>query len=65
MTRGMSTWQECLEEAGRRYAAACARQSALSPRQAAEEAHRPGGPTVDELEARIREQRAAALKEAS
>jgi hypothetical protein len=60
MNRGMSTWQECLEEAGRRYAAACARQSALSPREAAEEAWRPGGPSLEQIEADIRADRAAA-----
>lgn len=51
------TKDECIAAAGRALAEAHARREALSPRAAAEAAHRPGGPTVDELEARIRAQR--------
>lgn len=51
---------QVIAEAGRKWAAACARQSALTPLEAAREAYRPGGPAVDELEARIRAQRTTA-----
>lgn len=54
------TRAEHIQAAGRIWAAACARQAALSPREAAQEAYRPGGPSVDELEARITARRAAA-----
>lgn len=57
----MSARDDHIAAAGRQWAAVCARQAALSPRQAAEEAHRPGGPSIDELEARIRAQRLEAL----
>lgn len=53
----MRTRQECIAAAGAALAASIERQSALTPRQAAERAHRPGGPSVDELERRIRAQR--------
>ena len=46
-----------INAAGRQWAAVCARQAALSPREAAEEAHRPGGPSLDNLEAQIRAER--------
>lgn len=51
------TRDEVIAEAGRRWAAACARKAALSPREAAVEAYRPGGPTVDQLEHLIRVER--------
>lgn len=53
----MTTREEAIEAAGRVWAAACARQAALTPREAAQEAYVPGGPSVDELEARIRARR--------
>lgn len=62
MTR---TQQECIAAAGAALAAAIERREALSPRQAAEAAYRPGGPAVDELEARIRRQRGEAAPIAS
>jgi len=55
----MSKHDELIAAAGRKWAEACARQAARTPREAAEAAHRPGGPSVDELEARIRAQRTA------
>lgn len=54
MTR---TRADVIADAGRVWARACARMAALTPREQAEEAYRPGGPSVDELEARIRAQR--------
>lgn len=57
--------EEALERAGRIWAAGCARQAALSPREAAEEAYVPGGPSLAELEAAIRAERLAALGRAS
>lgn len=52
------TRQECIDAAGAALAQALAEQDELTPRQAAEAAHRPGGPSVDELEHRIAAQRA-------
>lgn len=52
------TRDECITAAARALADGCARQALLSPRQAAREAWQPGGPSVDELEARIRARRA-------
>lgn len=54
------TRESCLEAAARALVEGCAQQDALTPRQAAEEAHRPGGPSVDELEQLIRAERAQA-----
>jgi hypothetical protein len=51
------TREEVIARAGRIWAQACARQAALTPREAAEEAYRPGGPSVDELERRIQAER--------
>jgi hypothetical protein len=59
------TREEAIRAAGRVWAAACARQAALSPREAAEEAYRPGGLSVDEIERRIRVQRGDDLEAAS
>jgi hypothetical protein len=53
MSDDMTPREQAIAEAGRILAAGCARQAALSPREAAEEAYRPGGPSVDELERRI------------
>jgi len=55
----MSKHDELIAAAGRKWAAVCARQAALPPREAAEAAHRPGGPSVEELTRRIELQRAA------
>lgn len=57
------TQQECIAAAGRALAVALERREALSPREAAEAAHRTGGPSVDELEVRIIAQRAASPSE--
>lgn len=54
------TRDECIAAAGAALADAIAERDAMTPRQAALAAHRPGGPTVDELEARITAQRAEA-----
>lgn len=59
------TADEAFEEAGRIWAAGCARQAALSPREAAEEAYVPGGPSVDDIETAIRVERALPLRDAS
>lgn len=47
------TREECIAAAGVALAAAEEHLQALTPRQAAEAAHYPGGPSVDELERRI------------
>lgn len=44
-------------DAGRILAAARERRDSLTPREAAQAAHVPGGPTVDQLEAQIRADR--------
>lgn len=54
MTR---TREQCIAEAGAALAAALDERDLMTPRQAALAAHRPGGPSVEELEARIRQQR--------
>lgn len=61
----MKTRAECIAAAGRAQAAALARREALEPHEAAVAAHRPGGPSVAEIEALIRSQRLAALEVAS
>jgi len=57
MSNDMTPRQQAISAAGRVWAAGCARQAALTPREAAEEAYVPGGPSVDELERRIRRRR--------
>lgn len=47
------TRDECIAAAGAALAQAITERDALTPRQAAVAAHRPGGPPVDELERRI------------
>jgi hypothetical protein len=54
----VSPREAAITAAGRALAEATARRDALSPRAAAEEAHAPGGPPVEELEQRIRDRRA-------
>lgn len=59
------TRDQALTAAARVWADTCARQAALTPRQAAIEAHQPGGPSVDELEQRIRTRRLAQIQRAA
>lgn len=59
------TREDCIAAAGRALAAGRARRDSLSPRQAAEEAYVPGGPSVEQLEARIRAQRTQTAQAAS
>lgn len=47
------TYTDAITNAGRTLAAARARRDALPARQAAVEAHEPGGPSVDDLAASI------------
>jgi hypothetical protein len=49
--------ESCIAEAGRLLAIARAERDALTPRAAAEAAHGPGGPAIDELEDLIRAHR--------
>jgi hypothetical protein len=49
---------ECITAAALALADGYARQALLTPRQAAQDANPPGGPSVDELELRIRARRA-------
>lgn len=51
------TREEAIEAAGRIVAGAIALRDSLPPRAAAEAAWTPSGPSVDELERRIRAQR--------
>lgn len=50
----MTTREEAIEAAGRLIAEGIALRDSLSPRRAAELAWTPSGPSVDELERRIR-----------
>ena len=52
-----------IDEAAQILVDARAKRDALTPRQAAEAAHVPGRPSVDDLERLIRAQRAEALGE--
>lgn len=52
---------QAIEEAGRTLADARARMDSLTPHQAALEAHVPGGPSVAELEDRVRAARGLPL----
>ena len=61
----MPTRAEALTAAGRIFAQARARRDALSPEDAARAAYMPGGPSIEELVALIREQRALAVGEVS
>lgn len=51
------TRAECIDAAGRALAAGLALRDSLPPRQAADLAWTPGGPSIQELEARIRADR--------
>jgi hypothetical protein len=53
---------EALDRAAQTYVDGHARQDARTPREAAEAAHVPGGPSIDELEARIRAARGLPAK---
>lgn len=53
----MATRQECIAQAGRVLAQARADLAVLSPREQAEAAYTPSGPSVDEIEDRIRVRR--------
>ena len=50
----ISAYVQAIDGAAQILADARARLATLTPRQAAEEAYVPGGPSVDELETRIR-----------
>lgn len=50
----MTTRAEAIAAAGRVLAEGIAEQASRTPRAAAEAAYVPGGPTIDELEDRIR-----------
>lgn len=60
-----ATREECMRNAGRTLAATRALSAAMEPRRAAEEAHYAGGPSVDEIEARIRARRAQSAEVAA
>lgn len=49
----MTTREEAINRAGRTLAEGIRRMQEGSPREAAERAYTPGGPSIDELEARI------------
>lgn len=51
-------YEQAIDAAAQVLADVRARMAALTPRQAAEEAYVPGGPSVDDLEAKIQELRA-------
>ena len=53
----MVTEQECIDAAGAVLAASDAAIARMTPREQAEAAYTPGGPSVDELEERIRARR--------
>ena len=58
-----STRAECFEVAGHVLGQALQRLLSADPREAAERAYRERGPSVDELEARIRQMQAEQTKE--
>lgn len=49
----MTTYDEAINQAGKTVAESLRRVQEDTPREAAERAYTPGGPSVDELEARI------------
>lgn len=61
----VSTREEAITAAGEAFADALERLNARDPREAARAAWVPGGPCVEEIEARIRGRRAVALRSAS
>lgn len=56
----MRTERECLEDAAHFLAESRAICAGMSPREQAEAAYQPGGPSVDEIEDRIRIKRGLA-----
>lgn len=54
--------QAAIERAGRTLAVGLAAAAAMTPREQAEAAYTPDGPTVDDLEDRIRTHRGLPLK---
>lgn len=58
----MTSRDELLDAAARIWVDTCARMALLTPREAAREAYQPGGPSVEELEVRIRARRERASK---
>lgn len=54
---------QSLDEAAQLFVDARARRDSLPPREAAEEAFVPGGPSVDEIEAQIRRLRGLPLRD--
>lgn len=59
------TRENCIAAAGRALAATHERRESLDPHAAALAAYHPGGPSVADIEAQIRADRAAALDVAS
>lgn len=49
----MTTYDEAINHAGRTLAEGIRRMQEGTPREAAERAYTPGGPSIDELEVRI------------
>jgi hypothetical protein len=62
---GAVTYDQAIAAAAQILADARARMATLTARQAAEEAYVPGGPSVEELEAKIRRLRAASASAAA
>ncbi|HSX68773.1 hypothetical protein [Nocardioides sp.] len=60
LPEGSKTREECIAAAGRALAEARALCAAMTPREQAEAAYQPGGPSVEEIEDRIRERRGLA-----
>lgn len=60
MAPPVRSYAECIAAAAQVYASAIAHQATLTAVQAAREAWRPGGPSVEELADRIRQYRAEA-----
>jgi hypothetical protein len=56
----LKPWPEACAAAGAALRAGRIARDSMSPRDAALAAHRPGGPSVDEIEALIRQHRAEA-----
>lgn len=56
----MPSRQQCVDQAGRVLAQARVDLAVLSPREQAEAAYTPSGPSVDEIEDRIRVRRGMA-----
>lgn len=56
------TEQECIDAAGAVLAASDAAIARMTPREQAEAAHTPGGPSVEDLEGRILKRRGLAAE---